>query len=116
MPRGRWPRSAGCGSGVPRPGLARRDPRALRYALLLSLLACLFIANIDAPGRLYAAVTPSLPVAPGAPATELQAWITPPAYTRIAPIFLKPEGGTRVGSGGFASDGQRLGRRRRSRP
>ena len=46
------------------------------------------------PPRLYAAVTPSLPVAPGAPATELQAWITPPAYTRIAPIFLKPEGGS----------------------
>jgi hypothetical protein len=39
-------------------------------------------------------VTPSLPVTPGAPATELQAWITPPAYTRIAPIFLKAEGGT----------------------
>jgi uncharacterized protein (TIGR02302 family) len=80
--------------GMPRPGLARLDPRALRYALLLSLLACLFIANLDAPGRLYAAVTPSLPVVPGVPATELQAWITPPAYTRIAPIFLKPDGGT----------------------
>jgi uncharacterized protein (TIGR02302 family) len=79
--------------GLPRPGLARRDPRALRYGLLLAVLACLGIANTDAPGRLYAAVTPSLPVAQGAPATELQAWITPPAYTRIAPIFLKAEGG-----------------------
>ncbi|WP_158922813.1 DUF4175 domain-containing protein [Acidisphaera sp. S103] len=80
--------------GLPQPGLARRDPRALRYGLLLSVLACLGIANTDAPTRLYAAVTPSLPVTPGAPATELQAWITPPAYTRIAPIFLKPEGGS----------------------
>ncbi|MDR3531073.1 MAG: DUF4175 family protein [Rhodopila sp.] len=79
--------------GLPQPGLARRDKRALRYALLLSLLAALAIANFDAPARLYAAVTPSLPVLPGAPATQLQAWITPPAYTRIAPIFLKPEGG-----------------------
>jgi uncharacterized protein (TIGR02302 family) len=79
--------------GLPRPGLARRDPRALRYGLLLAVLACLAIANTDAPDRLYAAVTPSLPVAQGAPATELQAWITPPAYTRIAPIFLKVEGG-----------------------
>ncbi len=26
-----------------------------------------------------------------APATQLQAWITPPAYTHIAPLFLKPE-------------------------
>jgi uncharacterized protein (TIGR02302 family) len=80
--------------GLPRPGLARRDRRAFRYGLLLAVLACLAIANTDAPARLYAAVTPSLPVAPGAPATELQAWITPPAYTRVAPIFLKPEGGS----------------------
>jgi uncharacterized protein (TIGR02302 family) len=80
--------------GTPQPGLARRDPRAFRYALLLTVLACLAIANVDAPGRLYAAVTPSMPVTVGAPATELQAWITPPAYTRIAPIFLKAEGGT----------------------
>jgi uncharacterized protein (TIGR02302 family) len=80
--------------GLPRPGLARRDPRALRYALLLVVIACLGIANTDATSRLYAAVTPSLPIEPNAPATELQAWITPPAYTRIAPIFLKAESGS----------------------
>jgi uncharacterized protein (TIGR02302 family) len=80
--------------GLPRPGLAKLDPRALRYALLLAVVACLAIANTDATSRLYAAVTPSLPVTPGAPATELQAWITPPGYTRIAPIFLKTDGGS----------------------
>jgi uncharacterized protein (TIGR02302 family) len=80
--------------GLPRPGLARRDKRALRYAVLLCVLACLAIANTDATARIYAALTPSMPAAPGAPATELQAWITPPAYTRIAPIFLKAEGGS----------------------
>jgi uncharacterized protein (TIGR02302 family) len=80
--------------GLPRPGLAGRDPRALRYGVLLSVIACLAIANVDAPARLYAAVTPSLPVTADAPATELQAWITPPAYTRIAPIFLKADGGS----------------------
>ena len=79
--------------GLPRPGLARRDPRALRYGLLLAVLACLAIANTDAPARLYAALRPSFPTAAAAPATELQAWITPPAYTRIAPIFLKTDGG-----------------------
>ena len=36
---------------------------------------------------------PSMPAAPAVPTTELQAWITPPAYTRIAPIFLKTDGG-----------------------
>jgi len=80
--------------GSPRPGMARRDMRALRYAVLLSVVACLGIANTDAPSRLHAALTPALPVALGAPATELQAWITPPAYTRVAPIFLKPDGGS----------------------
>lgn len=80
--------------GGPRPGLARRDPRALRYALLLCVVASLGIANSDAPSRLYTAVTPSLPPPLGVPSTRLQAWITPPAYTRIAPIFLKAEGGT----------------------
>jgi uncharacterized protein (TIGR02302 family) len=80
--------------GLPHPGMARRDPRALRYALLLCLLAALAIANVDAPDRIYAALTPSMPVPAGAPATELQAWITPPGYTRVAPIFLKPDGGT----------------------
>ncbi len=79
--------------GMPRPGLAARDPRALRYAVLLSVAASLGIANTDAPRRLYAALTPSLPVAAGAPAAELQAWIAPPAYTGIAPLFLKPPGG-----------------------
>jgi uncharacterized protein (TIGR02302 family) len=80
--------------GLPRPGLARRDPRALRYAVLLAVMACLGIANTDGPSRLYAAVTPSMPVTASAPATELQAWITPPAYTRVAPIFLKADGGS----------------------
>lgn len=80
--------------GLPRPGMARRDPRALRYALLLCVLATLAVANLDAPTRLHAAMTPSLPVTPGVPATELQAWITPPGYTHMAPIFLKPEGGS----------------------
>ena len=79
--------------GLPRPGLARLDPRALRFGLLLALVACFGIANMDAPARLYAALTPSLPAAPGSPVTEVQAWITPPAYTRIAPIFLKTGGG-----------------------
>src|SRR6195952_6142763 len=57
--------------GLPRPGLARLDPRALRFGLLLALVACFGIANMDAPARLYAAVTPSLPAAPGSPASEV---------------------------------------------
>jgi uncharacterized protein (TIGR02302 family) len=80
--------------GLPRPGMARRDRHALRYGLLLSVLAALGVANLDAPARLYAAVVPPMPMAPGTPAIEVQAWITPPAYTRMAPVFLKPDSGT----------------------
>jgi uncharacterized protein (TIGR02302 family) len=80
--------------GVPRPGLARRDPRALRAALLVALVAALAIAGEDAPSRLALAMEPTLPRDTPPPATELQAWITPPAYTRLAPVFLKAEGGT----------------------
>jgi uncharacterized protein (TIGR02302 family) len=79
--------------GLPHPGLARRDPRALRAALVLALVAAVAIAGEDAPARLTQAVEPTLPREPPAPATELQAWITPPAYTRLAPIFLRPGGG-----------------------
>ncbi|WP_237217215.1 DUF4175 family protein, partial [Falsiroseomonas oryziterrae] len=38
--------------GVPRPGLAKRDPIALRPAIGLSLLAALVIAGPEAPERL----------------------------------------------------------------
>jgi len=80
--------------GLPRPGLARRDPRALRAALLLALIAALAIAGNDAPARLAMALQPTLPRETPPPTTELQAWITPPAYTRLAPVFLKPDSGT----------------------
>ncbi|HET6183051.1 MAG TPA: DUF4175 family protein [Acetobacteraceae bacterium] len=78
--------------GLPRPGLARLDRRALRGGLVVALAACLGIAGADAPDRLWASLHPSLPRGPATPTTELQAWITPPAYTGVAPIFLKPGG------------------------
>lgn len=79
--------------GVPRPGLARRDRRALRGGLLVALVAAFVIAGDDAPSRLAGAMEPALPREQGPPATELQAWITPPAYTRLAPLFLKTDTG-----------------------
>ncbi|MGA9013350.1 MAG: DUF4175 family protein [Acetobacteraceae bacterium] len=80
--------------GVPRPGLARRDPRALRAALVVALVAAFAIAGDDAPSRLAQAMEPTLPRETPSPTTELQAWITPPAYTGLAPIFLRPDSGS----------------------
>jgi uncharacterized protein (TIGR02302 family) len=75
----------------PRPGLAALDLRALRHAVLLAVVAALVIAGRDAPGRLLAAVEPGVPLPPPERAVELQAWITPPTYTGLAPVFLKPD-------------------------
>ena len=79
--------------GAPHPGLAKRDRIALRGALVVSLVAGFGIAGRDAPTRLAYALEPTLPRGPAPPGTELQAWITPPAYTHAAPIFLHPTGG-----------------------
>jgi uncharacterized protein (TIGR02302 family) len=78
----------------PRPGLPRRDPRALRAAVVLSVVAGLVIAGPEAPERVLRAVSPSFAVAlPAGPALRIEAWATPPAYTAAAPIFLPAEGG-----------------------
>ena len=76
--------------GMPHPGLPRVDPRALRAAVILGLVACLVIAGRDASGRIMAALYPHLTVPlPAAVAPELRAWIAPPAYTRLPPVFLR---------------------------
>ena len=98
--------------GLPRPGLARRDPRALRAALVVALVAAFAIAGDDATSRLAQAMEPTLPREAPPPATDLQAWITPPAYTRLAPIFLKAEGGTASVPVGAHLDRQRDRRHR----
>ncbi len=86
--------------GLPRPGLARLDRRALRGGLAVLLVAALVVAGPDAPARLARAVQVPLPSGPAAPATEIQAWITPPAYTSLPPLFLHPEAnGVRVPAG-----------------
>jgi uncharacterized protein (TIGR02302 family) len=71
--------------------LAARDPAAMRAAALLLLAAGLITAGPQAGPRLLAAFVPSL--GPGAAAPVLQAWIEPPSYTALPPIFLPKEGG-----------------------
>ena len=71
----------------PAPGLIRRDPWALRAALILVLAVAAVVAGSDGAVRLKAALLPHLPTA-ALPAITAEIWITPPAYTRIAPLFL----------------------------
>jgi uncharacterized protein (TIGR02302 family) len=72
----------------PAPGLARKDPYALRYFVLLALLAGFLLAGADWQRRLATAF--SIDEGTGAPAVVIDAWITPPAYTGWAPIYLRP--------------------------
>lgn len=80
--------------GAPHPGLPRRDPIALRAGLGLSLLAALVIAGPETGQRLAAALSPAFGAAPAPPLPlRLELWITPPAYTGIAPVFVRHEPG-----------------------
>jgi uncharacterized protein (TIGR02302 family) len=75
------------------PGLPARDLRALRGGLIVALAACFAIAGGDSWPRILRSLTPELPVGQPGTASLVQAWITPPAYTAMAPVFLKAEGG-----------------------
>ncbi len=72
-----WPRSA----------LPQRDPRALRFVVLLLVAMGLLVAGADWSRRLLAAFGPG---AGDGGAIGLDAWIDPPPYTGEAPIYLTP--------------------------
>ncbi len=68
----------------PAPGLARRDPRALRFVVLLLLAAGIAYAGTDSARRLWAAFNDT----GVATAATIDAWIDPPPYTGEPPIYL----------------------------
>ncbi|MBM3952922.1 MAG: TIGR02302 family protein [Rhodospirillales bacterium] len=75
---------------APAPGVAARDRWALRAAALLALAVGLLAGHDDYGRRLGRALSPGIAATDPA-ALALEAWITPPAYTRRAPIFLTRE-------------------------
>ncbi len=75
--------------GWPSPGVADRDPWAVRAVVVLMLVVGLGVAGTNTPDRLVRAMVPQFQIA-SASAPTLDVWITPPAYTRIAPLFLDP--------------------------
>lgn len=74
---------------APRSDLPRRDPWALRAALLLVLVVALVDAGPLVGQRLGQAFSLSRVVPPSATPLAVTLWITPPAYTGRAP--LSPE-------------------------
>ncbi|HTV45841.1 MAG TPA: TIGR02302 family protein [Stellaceae bacterium] len=76
--------------GWPAAGLANRDPWGLRALLALVLLLGAIDAGGDWRDRLLRAVTPALDNGIPAPAASLDIWVTPPDYTGLPPLFLRP--------------------------
>jgi uncharacterized protein (TIGR02302 family) len=80
----------------PAPRTDRKDPYALRVALLLTLIVAALAAGPDGWNRLAAAFSPAPRVT--AALLRLDAWVTPPVYTGAAPIVLA-DGSEPAGAG-----------------
>lgn len=76
----------GLRTGAPRPTANRVDPYQLRTLVVLLLVVSFAYAGTDRTRRLAALTDPAIEVTPAL--ARIDAWITPPAYTRRAPIFL----------------------------
>lgn len=72
----------------PAPGLAGRDPHALRGAVLVLLIAALVMSWGEGWQRIARAGLPDIEGAAAAGPAALEVWLTPPPYTRLAPRFL----------------------------
>jgi uncharacterized protein (TIGR02302 family) len=77
---------------LPRPGLAAFDPWALRGLVVLLVLVGFASAEGNVTGRFAAAVTPVFDRTVQLP-PSLDAWINPPAYTGMAPLYLEAHPG-----------------------
>jgi len=75
----------------PHPKLMRRDPYALRSALILGLIAAFFLGKAEWQTRLTNAVSP---VDKTSKTIWVEAWVSPPTYTGKAPLFLAGKGHT----------------------
>jgi uncharacterized protein (TIGR02302 family) len=79
---------AGLRVGTPSPAMARRDPWGLRAVVPLLLLIGFAAGGSEAGARLERALMPK-PGSLTGEALTLDIWITPPAYTGVAPILLQ---------------------------
>jgi uncharacterized protein (TIGR02302 family) len=80
----------------PAPRADKEDPYAIRSALFLALIVAFIAAGGDARSRLTSAFSPA--ASASASLLRLDAWVTPPVYTGVAPIVLA-DGSESIGQG-----------------
>ncbi len=78
----------GLSAGIPRPRLIRLDPMAWRVAASVLLVTGFAAAGTTAPERLVRGLIPQLAIFETPPTPIIDAWLTPPTYTGVAPSFL----------------------------
>lgn len=77
--------------GWPEPGVSAADPLALRAGVILIMIVAFYGSGPGRIDRLSEAFMPGI----GAMKTlSLEAWLTPPGYTGIPPIYLNQAGAT----------------------
>ena len=74
--------------GLPRGTVAAKDPWGLRALVLLVLVIGVFVAGDNWQKRLIQAVHPNFSAFAQSDTSKVEAWVTPPDYTRMAPISL----------------------------
>ncbi|MEQ8602279.1 MAG: TIGR02302 family protein [Marivibrio sp.] len=78
--------------GAPSPRIAGRDPKALRLLAFTALGAALLASGGQSATRLADAFVPRIVDAKAAAQVAVDAWIAPPEYTGLAPIYLDRTG------------------------
>ncbi|GAB2176208.1 TIGR02302 family protein [Dongia sp. agr-C8] len=74
--------------GLPRGTVAAKDPYGLRAVVLLALVISIFVAGDSWQKRLVQATHPNFSAFTQTETSKVEAWLTPPEYTRMAPISL----------------------------
>ncbi|HEX8416468.1 MAG TPA: DUF4175 family protein, partial [Methylobacterium sp.] len=77
--------------GLPRPMMPRRDPFALRAAIVVTAIASLFVAGPEWRQRLASPFDWRAPPVAG-PSFRVDGWIDPPLYTRLPPLIVTVNG------------------------
>jgi uncharacterized protein (TIGR02302 family) len=74
-------------AGLPAADIARHDPFAFRAAVILALIVAWSFSFSNYGGRVGDLLTLAKPVVPASD-LRIDAWVTPPTYTGVAPLYL----------------------------